>query len=241
VALVNQEFVRQVSGGSDPLGQSIVFGGGTAVWSIVGVVGDVHQRALGDAPKPEVYAPLAERGGPAEVMLVRAGAVRSLLPALRTAIRQVDAEQPIAGVRTLAETRAESLAAPRATAALLTIAAILALVIAATGLAGLLAYSLNRRQREFGIRQAFGAGRADIARLVLTHIGALVGVGTVFGLGGALLATRSLGSMLFGLAASDPQTYAVVTVVLGSAALLASLPALRRALSMAPNVALRAL
>jgi hypothetical protein len=68
-----------------------------------------------------------------------------------------------------------------------------------------------------------------------------VGAGTAFGLGGALLATRSLGSMLFGLAASDPQTYAVVTVVLGSAALLASLPALRRALSMAPNVALRVL
>lgn len=241
VALVNQQFARQMFAGRDPLGQAVIFGSGDTVWSIVGVVGDVHQRALGEGATPEVYAPLAQRGGGVGVMLVRAGAARSLVPALRAAIRAVDPEQPITEVRTLAETHAEALAAPRATAALLALAAVLALVIAAAGLAGLLAYSLGQRQREFGIRQALGACRMDIARLVLVRTGGLVAAGALIGLGGALLATRGLGSMLYGLASSDLQTYAVVAIVLGGAAFGACLPALRRAIGTAPGLALRAL
>jgi len=172
---------------------------------------------------------------------VRAHAARSMMPSLRRAIRAVDPEQPIADIRTLEEARAESLAAPRSTAALLAIAAALALAIAAAGLAGLLAYSLGQRQREFGIRLALGATRRDIARLVIGRTGALVGLGALLGLGGALAFTRSLRSMLFGLGANDPATYAVVAAVLLISAFGACLPALRRAIGTAPSLALRAL
>lgn len=241
VALINATFAHQLFGERDPLGQLVTFGGGTTAWTIVGVVADVHQRALGEAVQPEIYAPIALRGGGASTVLVRARSAAALVPALRAAIRAVDPEQPILDIRTLEEARAASLAAPRAVAALLGIAATLALVIAATGLAGILAYSLGQRQREFGIRIALGSTRLGIARLVLGRTGGLVGSGLVLGLAVALFTARGLSSMLFGLAASDPQTYATVVAVLAVSATVACLPALRRAITTAPSLALRAL
>jgi predicted permease len=240
VTLINETFARQLFADRDPLGQRVTFANGDTSWTIVGVVADVHQRTLGEPVVPELYAPLAVRGGVADVMLVRAQAAHTLLPSLRAAIRAIDAEQPIVEARTLAEARAESLAAPRATAALLAIAAVLALVIAAAGLAGLLAYSLGQRQREFGIRLALGAERLDIARLVLGRTGGLVGLGALLGLGSSLLFTRGLSSMLFGLAAADPLTYGAVAAVLMCSAFAACLPALRQAIGTRPSLALRA-
>jgi predicted permease len=240
VAVVNAAFARTLLPDREPLGQQVIFSNGTTAWTIVGVVAEVHQRALGEAPKAELYVPLALNGN-GDHLLVRAHAARSLMPSLRRAIRAVDPEQPIADIRTLEEARAESLAAPRSTAALLAIAAALALAIAAAGLAGLLAYSLGQRQREFGIRLALGATRRDIARLVIGRTGALVGLGALLGLGGALAFTRSLRSMLFGLGSNDPATYAVVAAVLLISAFGACLPALRRAIGTAPSLALRAL
>jgi putative ABC transport system permease protein len=241
VALVNAAFAREFFGSSDPLGKTLVFTGGTAVWTIVGVVGDVRQRTLNEDARPEVYAPLALRGGSADVLLVRAAAARPLLPELRAAIRTVDPGQPIAEVRTLAETRADWLAAPRTTALLAVLAALLALAIAVTGLAGLLAYSLGQRQHEFLIRQALGAGRGDIARLVFARAGALLALGALLGVAGALLATRGLRAMLFGLAVNDPQTYLAVALMFTAAAFGACLPALRRATLGDPSAALRSL
>ena len=245
VALVNAAFVRALFEGRDPLGTRGDFGGGTVVWTIVGVVGDVRQRGLGLDPQPELYAPIAVTGLGDKRLFVRArsevGPVASLAPALRDAIRSVDPEQPITSVRTLEAARGESLAAPRATAALLTLAAAIALIIAAAGLAGLLAYSLGQRRREFGIRLALGATRLNIAQLVLTRTGSLVALGAVVGIGSALVATRGLDSMLFGLAASDPWTYVSVALVLAVAAFLACLPALRRAVGTPPSLALRAM
>src|SRR6185369_10693685 len=139
------------------------------------------------------------------------------------------------------EVRAESLAAPRATAALLAIAAGLALAIAVAGLAGLLAYSLSGRQREFGIRMALGATKPAVARLVLQRTGGLVAIGVIVGLAGARTMARGLDSMLFGLSAGDPATYLVVGAVLVSAALLACLPSVRRAIATDPSISLRAL
>lgn len=240
VAVVNRAFVRALFPDREPLGEQVIFANGNVAWTIVGVVAEVHQRALGEAPKAELFVPLGLNGS-GDHLLVRARAAGALLPSLRRAIRAVDPEQPIADVRTLEEARAESLAAPRSTAALLAIAAALALAIAAAGLAGLLAYSLGQRQREFGIRLALGATRRDIARLVIGRTGALVGLGALLGLGGALAFTRSLRSMLFGLAANDPATYAAVAAVLLLSAFGACLPALRRALGTAPSLALRAL
>jgi predicted permease len=239
VVVVNGALARALFPGRDPLGERIRFADGDTAWRIVGLVADVRQRGLGEEPKPEAYAPLALTGGGGFSLLVRTPAGLALTPSLRAAIRGVDSEQPIVNVRTLAAARAESLAEPRTTAALLAIAATLALVIAAAGLAGLLAYTLGQRHREFGIRLALGATRGDIARLVLGRTAALVGAGGLLGLGGALLATRGLDAMLFGLAANDPATYATVASVLAGAAAASALPSLRRALATPPSLALR--
>jgi predicted permease len=240
VTLINQTFARQLFPNRSPLGQKVIFANGTTAWTIVGVVADVHQRTLDEPVVPEIYAPLAERGGGADILLVRGPAIRSLIPSLRATIRALDPDQPIAEARTLAEARTESLAAPRATAALLAIGAVLALVIAAAGLAGLLAYSLGQREREFGIRQALGAERLDIARLVLGRTIGLVGLGALIGLGSSLLVARGLTSMLFGLGTTDPLTYGLVAAVLFGSAFAACLPALRQAIGTRPTLALRA-
>ncbi|HEV7671770.1 MAG TPA: ABC transporter permease [Thermoanaerobaculia bacterium] len=240
VTLINETFGRQLFPNESPLGRQVIFANGTTAWTIVGIVADVHQRTLNEPVVPEIYAPIAVRGGGADILLVRGPAIRTLVPSLRAAIRAIDPEQPIAVARTLAEARAESLAAPRATAALLAIAAVLALLIAAAGLAGLLAYSLGQREREFGIRQALGAERLDIARLVLGRTVSLVGLGALIGLGSSLLFTRGLSSMLFGLATTDPLTYGLVAAVLLGSAFAACLPALRQAVGTRPTLALRA-
>jgi predicted permease len=239
VVVVNSALARALFPGRDPLGEHLRFAQGTLAWRIVGVVADVRQRGLDREPEPEAYAPLAITGGGGFSLLVRTPAGLALVPSLRAAIRGVDAEQPIVGVRTLAAARSESLAEPRTTAALLAIAAALALLVAAAGLAGLLAYSLGQRHRELGIRLALGATRGDIARLVLGRTAALVGAGALLGLGGALLAARGLDAMLFGLAANDPATYAAVASVLVGAASISALPSLRRALATPPSLALR--
>ena len=116
----------------------------------------------------------------------------------------------------------------------------LALVIAAAGLAGLLAYSLGQREREFGICQALGAERLDIARLVLGRTVGLVGLGALIGVGSSLLVARGLSSMLFGLGTADPLTYGLVAAVLFGSAFAACLPALRQAIGTRPTLALRA-
>lgn len=239
VAVVNQALVRALFPDREPLGERLSFAGGDTSWTVVGVVADVRQRELRETAKPEVYAPLALTGGGGFSLLVRSRSGLAIVPGVRAAVRAVDAEQPIVDVRTLEAARSASLAGPRTTAALLAIAAVLALVIAAAGLAGLLAYTLGQRQREFGIRLALGATRGDIAWLVLGRTATLVGAGAALGLLGALIVGRGLSSMLFGLAASDPATYAAVASVLASTALLAALPALRRALRTAPGLALR--
>ncbi len=240
VTLVNETFARQLFPNESPLGRQVIFANGTISWTIVGVVADVHQRTLDEPVVPEIYAPIAVRGGAADILLLRGPAIRALVPSIRAAIRATDPDQPIAEARTLAEARAESLAAPRATAALLAIAAGLALAIAAAGLAGLLAYSLGQREREFGIRQALGAERGDIARLVLGRTASLVGAGALLGLLGSLLLARGFSSMLFGLAANDPLTYVMVGAVLLGSAFGACLPALRQAMGTRPTIALRA-
>jgi hypothetical protein len=260
VAVVNEAFARALFGTGGPalgsgqavvqpvaaaLGREVTFANGNASWSIVGVVADVRQRGLGVEPKPELYVPMALSGMGDKRLLVRAsggaGPVRGLSAALERAIREVDPDQPIHDIRTLADARVEALAAPRATALLLTLAAVVALVIAAAGLAGLLAYSLSQRHHEFAIRLALGAGRGDIARLVLGRTGGLVAAGALVGLLGSLVLARGLDTMLYGLAAHDPATYAAVAAVLFGSALAAALPSLLRALHTQPSLALRAL
>lgn len=241
VAVVNRAFARALFPGRSPLGEKVTFANGNASWIILGVVEDVRQRGLGVEPRPELFVPMALSGMGDKRLLVRAAHADRLEASVRAAVRSVDPEQPIHGVRTLGEARGEALAAPRTTALLLGLAALVALVVAAAGLAGLLAYSLSQRQHEFAIRLALGAQRRDIARLVLGRTGRLVVLGALLGLGGSLFAARGFRTLLFGLQGTEPAIYLSVAAVLFTAAFAAALPSLRRALGTAPGSALRAL
>jgi predicted permease len=240
VAMVNKAMARRFWGAASPLGQRLSFDAGKTWRTVVGVVGDVKQYGLDRAPAEEVYRPLAQSpllGG--HVLLRTAGLPHALQAGLRDAVRAIDPEQPVYGVRTLEETRADSLAPRRLTATLLGLFALLALVITATGIAGLIAFSVSRRTHEIGIRMALGAVPGNVLWMVLQQGAALVLAGLVLGIAGALAFTRVLSNLLFEVQPTDPLTFlAVIATLLAVAAVACLLPA-RRATAIQPMVALR--
>ena len=155
------------------------------------------------------------------------------------AIRELDSEQAIVNVKTLDEVRGESVATTRITAALLASFAVLALIIAATGLAGVISFLVTQRTREIGIRMALGAQTSSVLRMVLKQGMTLAGAGLLLGVVGALIVTRVLQTYLFGVTRTDALTFATVALVLGGAAALATYLPARRAVEVDPVVALR--
>jgi predicted permease len=240
VAMVNRAMARRFWGAGNPLGERLSLDGGKTWRTVVGVAGDVKQYGLDHAPAEEVYRPLAQNpllGG--HVLLATTGPPHALEAGVRDAVRSLDPEQPIYGMRTLEETRSESLAPWRLTATLLALFALLALIITATGIAGLIAFSVSRRTHEIGIRMALGAVRGTVLWMVLQQGAVLVIGGLALGVAGALTFTRVLSSRLFQVEPNDPLTFlAVIATLLAVAALACLLPA-RRATLIQPIVALR--
>jgi putative ABC transport system permease protein len=240
VAVVNRLMARRFWGSRDPLGQRISFDNGETWRTIVGVIGDVKQYGLDHAVSDEVYRPLAQfpqLGG--RLLLRTAGAPLALEPALREALRAIDPEQPLFDVRTVEQARAESLASPRLTATLLGLFALLALIITATGIAGLIAFSVSRRTHEIGIRMALGAVPGSVLWMVLRQGAALVLTGLALGIAGALVFTRVLSTLLFQVQPTDPLTFLTVSLTLLLVAAVACLLPARRATAIQPIVALR--
>jgi putative ABC transport system permease protein len=240
VAVINQSMARHFWGSRDPLGQRISFDSGETWRTVVGVVGDVKQYGLDRAVTDEVYRPLEQfpqLGG--NLLLRTSGSPQALESGLRDALRAVDPEQPLFGVRTLEEARTESLAAPRLTATLLGLFALLALVITATGIAGLIAFSVSRRTHEIGIRMALGAVPGSVLWMVLQQGAVLVLSGLALGIAGALAFTRVLSNLLFQVQPTDPLTFLTVFLTLLTVAAVACLVPARRATSIQPIVALR--
>jgi putative ABC transport system permease protein len=240
VAVVNQAFARHYWGDSDPIGQRVSFGDEAEPWvTIVGVVGDVRQYGLDREPGLELYRPFAQSPGWGAVLVrtrVEPTAIASLLG---RAVHELDPEQPIDRVRTLAEVRRDSVASPRLTALLLGIFALVALVITAAGIGGVLALSVSQRTVEIGVRMAMGAERGAVMRMVLGQGLGLVLAGLALGLAGAVLLSRLVERLLFGVPATDPVTYVAVAVLLLAVAAAACLLPARRAASVDPLVALR--
>ena len=238
VVIVNQAMARRYWPGQDPVGRKI--SPGDDRWAtVVGVVGDTLQQ-LAAPPEEEVYLPMFQGGQLSTNWLVRTSVdAKAMERQIRDALRSLDPDQPVDHFRTVAEVRAASLQPPRLTAALLGLFALLALVITATGIAGVIALSVNQRTQEFGIRMALGAQRADVLGMVLRQGLQLVLAGLAIGLAGALVLTRVLSSLLFEVQPTDVLTYlAVSTVVVAVAALACLLPA-RRAATVNPMIALR--
>jgi predicted permease len=225
--------------GEDPVGKYLRFGQSPV--EVTGVAGDVRQRGLAAEPEPAVYVSQYQAPRVAVNLVVRSsGEPARLAPAVQAAIREVDPGQPITGVATLGEVVGDSIAQERFFSALFVAFGGIALLLAAVGVYGVLAYDVEQRTREFGVRMALGARAADVLRLVIGSSLALVLAGVALGIGTALIVTRVLASLLYGVGATDPLTFAGVATLLVVVACLAAYVPARRATRVDPMVALRA-
>ena len=198
---------------------------------MVGVVGDVHDAELGSNPRPTVYLAHAQFPVTDLAIAVRsAGAIDplSLTTSVRATLGRLDPDLPMDQVRSLERVAATSVAQPRFAMLLLSSFAAIALVLAAVGMYGVMAYVVSQRRHDIGIRMALGASRAVVVTEVVARAARPVGAGLVIGLAGAFLLSRTLSRLLYEIRPSDPLTYLVVGVTLAGVALLAAyLPALR--------------
>jgi len=238
--IVSQQTVERVWGNDDPLGRRLRVVGSGKEFTVVGVVGNALTSSLDEEPVPAMYYPAAVRLWPTMDLVVRtAGDPLSMLPAVRQRVHELDADLPVSTVRSMEQWMSESAAQPRLDSILVAVFAGLALLIAAIGVYGVLAYSVEQRSREIGLRMAMGAQRASVLRLIVRE-GMLVAVaGIAAGLAGALAISRVLESLLFGVAERDPATFAVAAVALGVVALAACAAPAWRASRVDPMVALR--
>jgi predicted permease len=236
VCIVNEEFAKQFLAGRDPIGavvgvQNMAMSGAseTVPREVVGVIRQVAEAAGEKERALEIYVPITQNPWFSPSLSVRtAGDPMSVLPAVKAAIARVDKDQPLTRIRTMEEVAAEATSQPRFRAELVGLFALLALLLAAVGIFGVLAFSVGQRAREFGIRVALGARSHDMLRLVLGGALKMTGAGVAIGLGAAALLTRLLGTLLFAVQPTDPVTFAGTAAVLGAAALIAcALPAWR--------------
>ncbi len=239
VAIINEAGVRFWLGDENPIGRSVVAGG--AEREIVGVVSDQLQRDPGQPAMPQLYVPYGQRTTRSLRFVVRStGDPLALAPAIRELLRSLDPDLPVAELAPLGQLVSESMARPRFYTSLLTLFAGVALALAATGIFGVLSYSVAQRAREIGIRMALGAPAGGVARMILGRAMLLAGVGVGVGILAAVGLGRVLRSQLFGVSVVDPLTLgAVVLVLIASAAAASWLPA-RRAAGVDPVTVLRA-
>lgn len=242
VAIVNQTAAHRFWPGEDPIGKRVLFGSDPpeSAAEIVGMVGDVRYWPVEETIGPDFYIPYLQFTYPDTMIFVRADRdPMALVPAIREAVRSVDKNLPIYDVKLLDERSVQALSKQRFNATLLGLFATAAMFLAAIGVYGVMAYAVTQRTREIGIRMALGAGSSQVLALVLRQSLRLTMLGVVLGLAGSLAATRLLTGMLYGVSATDPKTYATVSLILAAVALVATTLPARRASKVAPMVALR--
>ncbi len=255
VIIINQALARRFWGDKDPIGQRITVGRvmgkelAESPRQIVGVVGDVKEFSL-DKPAPlAMFVPasqvlpsvnaLLNRLLPTTWVVRTAGEPLSVANSVKREILAVDRQQPVANIRTMEQVFSESIARQSFNMLLLGVFAGLALLLAAVGIYGVMAYSVSQRTHEIGIRIALGAGRGEVARMVVGQGMVLALSGVLIGLAAAFGLTRLLASLLFGVRPTEPSTFVGVSVLLAAVALVASYIPARRAMKVDPMVALR--
>jgi ABC-type antimicrobial peptide transport system permease subunit len=239
VVVVNQAFAKRYLPGRNAVGQQLNFDG--TPLSIVGVVGDVRQTAVDEAPEPRMYASVYQMSRVKVNLVVRTRENPQLMIRLvEDAIHAVEPQQTITAAFTLDDAVGEAVARPRLLTVLLGLFGVMGLVLGALGIYGVLAYLVTQRTREIGVRLALGAQRCDVLAMVVGSGLRLAALGVAFGLAGALALTQLMAGVLYGVSASDPLTFgAVALVLLGIAAVASCVPAWR-ATRVDPLVALRA-
>ena len=240
-AVINETFARRFWPGQNALGKRFNFEGAGAPWiEVVGVMRDGKYFSLSEDPTPFVYTSLRPENGSYLTMIVRtASEPQAAIAALRAEFQQLDANLPVYNVKTLTEHMSLPLFPARIAAVLLGSFGLLALILAAIGIFGVMSYSVSQRTREIGIRMALGASSVGIVKLVVGHGFKLVVVGMAIGLIGAFTGTRLMSALLYGVSATDTVTFTVIAVLLTSVALVACYLPARRATKVDPNEALR--
>ena len=241
VAVVNRTLVRLYFPGGDPIGRHLLLGGQGPV-RVVGVVGDVRHTRLRDEPTPVFYLPYAQAPWYGSMSLVARGSVPidGLLGVVRGTIREFDPAIPLYDVKTMEQVMSESLAELRFSSLLMGVFSLVAALLGAVGIYGVLSYSVSRRRQETGIRMVLGARGSDVLRLIVGQGLRLAVVGVVAGLFLSLLLARALTGLLYGVSPTDPLTLAGMALLLLAAAALASWVPARRATRVDPAAVMRA-
>jgi putative ABC transport system permease protein len=239
-AIVNDRFVERYLPDREPLGRRISFNRGQTWRTIVGVVGSVRQAELEREPGPAYYVPFRQFPSFSSTLFVRTQTdPLRLADRIRAITGELSTDTAVGPIRTLEQIRGDALAPPRLTTTLLGAFAALALVIAVTGLAGVLAYAVSQRTREIGVRVALGAAPANILSMVLRQGLTSIALGLAVGVAGALGLARLVSRLLFGVAPTDPLCFVGSVLVLGAAGIIACLVPARQAVGIEPMRALR--
>ena len=242
VAVISESLARDRWPDQDPIGHTIEFGnidGDLRLLTIVGIVGDTREYGPDVPPRPTVYVDLLQRPIPAITLTMLSDAdTRLVASAARGILHDLNSEIPTR-FRTFSQVYSASLGSRRFNVILTGFFGITALLLATTGVFGVMAYSVSRRTREIGVRVALGADRGDILRMILGQALRTIIIGVTIGIAGSLALTRTMESLLFGVTPTDPLTFAGVTLLLVGAALLASYIPARRATRVDPVIALR--
>lgn len=251
VMIVNEALVRRYFPNEDPIGKHLTTTGrqygplgrvmpSSLEMEVVGVVGDEKNSSLSKTAEPAIYFSHRQFSYRSMSIAVRTTAAPlGLLNTVRNEVWALDRNLPVSNVKTMDQRMGEAVAQPRFSAVLLGLFAALALLLAAVGIYGVISYTVEQRTHEIGIRMALGAGRRDVLRLVIRQGMLLTLTGVVTGLGAAFGLTRLLSSLLFGVSATDPWTFVLISLLLITIALLACWIPARRATKVDPIVALR--
>jgi putative ABC transport system permease protein len=241
-AVISESLARERWPNQDPIGHMLEFGnmdGDLRLLTIVGIVGDTREYALDAPPRPTVYVDLFQRPSAAiSVTMLSDADTRSVTGAARGILQELNPEIP-AKFQTFSQVYSASLGSRRFNVILIGFFGIVALLLATAGVFGVMAYAVNRRTHEIGVRVALGARSGDVLRMVLREGLRTILIGVAIGIAGALALTRTVQSLLFGVTSTDPLTFGGVTLLLVGAALVACLVPARRAMKVDPMVALR--
>jgi putative ABC transport system permease protein len=208
--------------------------------TVVGVVGNVHQVALDSEPYPQMYEVFSQNPAWGAALVVRtASDPISMISAVRAQVSSIDTDQPLYNVRTMEQVLSESISRQRFNTLLISLFTVVAVALAAVGIYGVISYSVSHRSHEIGIRMALGAQQRDILKMIIEYGLKLALVGVAIGLVAAFVLTRVMTSLLYGVSAIDPFTFATGTIILIGVALLGCYIPARRATKVEPVVALR--